>query len=174
MDPQLTQELLHQSTITNSYLLWILIAVILLLVIMVGLLVGGYMAFTRLNAKVSEFQESAEKKWEEWEPRIIEMQSKIEDTRSKVDEWMPVVKENVEKGREMIEKVNTFWDDFSPELFGLLEEGKVLFGRARAIMNDIQTTIVPTIRTVTGITNAVRDGLGLFRQVRHNHPVVRR
>lgn len=175
------QELLNQSTLTNTYLFWILIVVILVLVIMVGVLVAGAVAFTKLNARLAELQASAEAKWTELEPKIQQAQVQFEEIRAQVQTWMPILqadvaesKEAIAKGRALMGKVEEFWDDFSPEFYTLLDEGKVLFGRARVLMNDIQTTVVPTIRTVSGVANAFREGLGVFRQVRHNHPVVRR
>lgn len=159
MDTQLGL-LSHQTDL----LLWLLIVNGLILLVMVGTLLAAYSGYQKLAKTV-------EQKTAEWEPKLAKLEADLADLKAEVMTQVTAARVGIAKANALMEKTEALWDQVSPTVAEMLEEGRVLVTRVRIGVNEFQEQVIPSLRMVAGVTSAVRDGFGLFRQLQSKRAI---
>lgn len=158
MDPTLAQ---LQSL--NQYLLVLVIMNGLLLVAVAAAVIGGWIA-------VQKAAQRAEQALAEWEPRLHTLEGQWEELRVKMLEQLDTAGTSMVRFQGLADKVEGSWDELAPQITELAGDTQRLVRALRAGVNDFQQSVVPNLQKFSRVATAVREGFGIFQQLRGGRP----
>ncbi|MEO7993700.1 MAG: hypothetical protein ABI743_04810 [bacterium] len=148
----------------SDILLYVLIVNGLVLLVMLGTLIAVYTGYQRLSKQVDD-------KVAEWEPKLARLEADIQDLKPQILEQLNATKAGIAKATALVEKTEAFWEEVAPTVAEMLDEGRILVTRVRIGVNEFQEQVIPSLRMVAGVTSAVRDGFGMFRQLQSKRAI---
>jgi len=171
MDPAMTVSLDHTSlsamATANQYLLGLLVVNGVGLLVLFAMLIGSAQALQKMNRRLDATLS-------DWEPRLLQMEADWKILQAQLLERLEQSGESMSQMNGLVRRADATLEDLTPKLERIASDAEQLVLQVRHGMADFQQTVMPKLRTVTNVAGALREGFGIFQQLRSNRPPERR